>query len=298
MIVAAIVAPLLVLWALGHVYSRSLDRALSDRFPRGPSGVIVGAEEVNRQGTNGAAVLLIHGAGDTPQTLRHLCDELNARGYAVVAPLLPGHGRSLNDLSSHSADDWYTEVRDRHAMLRQNHSWVGVVGLSMGGAIAARLAADSSSVNALVLAAPYLAMPRVEDLAVRTSFVWGIFVPSVRTSSQLSVLDPEARTASLSYGAMGTRALRALRVTAERGLDSLQRVRAPTLIVQSTTDNRVSAADTLHAYDLLGSDEKAIEWVEGAGHVITVDYGWQRVALLVADWMDAHRNDANAKGAP
>jgi carboxylesterase len=289
MIVAAVAAPLLLLWALGHFYSRSLDRALSIRYPRGPSGVIVGAEEVDRPGTNGAAVLLVHGGGDTPQTLWHLCDALNDRGYAVVAPLLPGHGRNLADLAAHSADDWYADVRDRYTKLSESHSWIGVVGLSMGGALAARLAADTPDIPALVLAAPYMTMPRVDDLAVRTSFLWGFFFPYVGTSSALSVFDPEARSVSLSYGAMSTRALRALRLTGKRGWNSLQRIRAPTLIIQSRTDNRVSAADTLRAYDLLGSDEKTIEWIEGAGHVITVDYGWQRVTSLVTNWMDSHR---------
>lgn len=289
MIVAAVVAPLLILWAFGHLYSRSLDRAISTRYPRAASGIIVGAEEVDRPGTNGGAVLLIHGGGDTPQTLWHICDELSGRGYSVVAPLLPGHGRSLAELAAHSAEEWYADVRVRYAKLRQGHSWIGVVGLSMGGALAARLAAETHDIQALVLAAPYLAMPMVDDLAVRTSGLWGLFVPYVRTSSALSVLDPEARAVSLSYGAMSTRALRALRVTAKRGWDSLQGIRAPTLIVQSRIDNRVSAADTLRAYDLLGSQEKSMEWTDGAGHVVTVDYGWQRVASLVADWMDSHR---------
>lgn len=289
MIVVAVVAPLLILWAVGRLYSRSLNRAVSSRYQRGPSGIIIGAEAVNQPGTNGAAVLLVHGAGDTPQTLSHLCEELNRRGYSVLAPLLAGHGRSLSDLDSHSAEDWYADVRDRYAELRQKHPWTGVVGLSMGGALAARLAADIVDLPALVLAAPYLAMPRVGELAVRSSSLWGLFIPHVRTSTSLSVLDPAARATSLSYGAMSWRALRALRVTAKRGWDSLRQIQAPTLIVQSTSDNRVSSADTQRAYELLGAREKSIEWIEGAGHVITVDYGWQRVTTLVADWMDSHR---------
>jgi hypothetical protein len=32
-----------------------------------------------------------------------------------------------------------------------------------------------------------------------------------------------------------------------------------------------------------------MEWIDGAGHVITVDFGWERVAALIADWMDAHK---------
>ena len=79
-------------------------------------------------------------------------------------------------------------------------------------------------------------------------------------------------------------------MTAKRGWNSLHGIRAPTLVVQSRADNRVTAADTLRAYDLLGSAEKTIEWIEGAGHVVTVDYGWQHVAALVGDWMDSHRH--------
>jgi carboxylesterase len=203
--------------------------------------------------------------------------------------LLPGHGRSLSDFAAHTADDWYTEARDRYAELRRTHSWVGLVGLSMGGALAARLAAENPDLPALVLAAPYLAMPRIGAMAVRTSWIWGVFFPYVRTASELSVLDPDARSASLSYGAMSTRALRALRTTARNGWNSLGAIRAPTLILQSRTDNRVSATDTSRAYELLASPEKSLEWIDGAGHVITVDYGWNLVTKLVGDWMDSHR---------
>lgn len=289
MIVAPAVVLALVAWAWGRHYSRSLDRELSARNPRGPLGIIVGAEEIRRPGTNGAAVLLIHGAGDTPQTLAHLCEELNRRGYSVVAPLLPGHGRSLADFASTSADEWYDAVLPEYVKLRASNSWVGVVGLSMGGALAARLAAETPDLPALVLAAPYLGMPRAGELAVEASWLWGFFVPYVRTSSELSVLDPSARAASRAYGAMSASALRALRTTAKRGRDSLQQIRTPTLIVQSRTDNRVSAGDTIRAYELIDASDKSIEWIDGAGHVITVDYGWQRVTKLVGDWMDLHR---------
>lgn len=290
MIVAAIAASVLIIWVVGHSYGRFLERGLAARYRRDASGVIVGAEEIAREGTNGAAVLLIHGAGDTPQTLERVAGELHRRGYSVVAPLLPGHGRTLADFSRHAADDWYAEVRTGYAQLREKHRWVGVVGLSMGGALSARLAADNPDVPALVLAAPYLAMPTVGDLATRTSWLWGVLVPYVATASSLSVLDPEARVRSLSYGAMSAAALRSLRITARRGWESLSLVRAPTLIVQSKTDNRVASRDTVRAYELLGSSEKSIEWITGAGHVITVDYGWQQVASLIGDWMDSHRS--------
>ena len=288
-IVGAVVGSLIVFWLLGHLYGRSLERGLSIRHQRGPSGIIIGAEEISRTGTNGAAVLLIHGCGDSPQTLWRVCAELNRRGYSVLAPLLPGHGRSLADFAAHSADDWYAEVRDRYVELRRTHSWVGVVGLSMGGALSVRLAADTPDIPALVLVAPFLAMLRGSDTLVRASWLWGAFVPRLPTASESSVFDPVARATSVAYGAMSTRALRELRLTAHRGWNSLRQVRAPVLVIQSKTDNRVTTADTSRAFDLLGSAEKSIEWTEGAGHVVTVDFGWQHVASAIGDWMDSHR---------
>lgn len=289
MIAAVVVVSALLIGAAGRVHRRRLDRDLAARLHRGASGIIVGAETIALDGTNGAAILLLHGGGDTPQTMGHLATELNARGYTVLAPLLPGHGRDLTAFAAHDGNDWYQEARDRYATLRKKHSWVGVVGLSMGGALASRLAAETPDLGALVLASPYLNMPALGDIAAQSSWLWGALVPTVRTSSSLSVLDPEARAVSLGYGAFTSQSLRALRATAINGRNALPRVKAPTLIVQSTTDNRVSTAHTEAAFELLGSREKAIEWIEGAGHVITVDYGWQRVVGLAADWMDAHR---------
>src|SRR4051812_46948565 len=108
----------IVLWAVGHQYSRSIEREVAARRPPAASGIIVGAEDIDRVGTSSAAVLLIHGAGDTPQTMQRLAIDLHRRGYTVAAPLLPGHGRTLAALAGISANDWFATVRERYARLR------------------------------------------------------------------------------------------------------------------------------------------------------------------------------------
>ena len=125
----------------------------------GPDGIVIGGEgfELSRPGA--PAVLLLHGGGDTPQTLRYLADELHARGFHVVAPLLPGHGRTLREFARVTADELSTAAAASYATLRREHDWVAVIGLSMGGALAAQLAADNVAMPALGLVAPYLAMP-------------------------------------------------------------------------------------------------------------------------------------------
>jgi len=42
------------------------------------------------------------------------------------------------------------------------------------------------------------------------------------------------------------------------------------------------------AMEALGSAEKKLVWTEGAGHIITVDYGRERVFGEVERWLDAH----------
>ena len=285
-----------VLGLAGRIYRRVLTRAFDARVARGPDGVIRGAETITLPGSADAAVLLVHGGGDTPQTMGHLAKAFHAAGYTVVAPLLPGHGRDLEAFDAHDAEEWYAEVRAQFDRLRAAHGWVGVVGLSMGGALSARLAAETQRVDALVLASPYLSMPPIGRVLARTAAVWGLFVPVVSTSSERSVLDPTARASSLGYGAFTKRSLRALLDTAGRGFAALPDITSPTLVIQSTTDNRVASSATERAFARIGAADKRIEWVEGAGHVITVDFGWERVAARALDWMESHRPE-NKTGA-
>ena len=68
----------------------------------------------------------------------------------------------------------------------------------------------------------------------------------------------------------------------------LPAVTVPTLMIQSRDDNRISVADAERTFASLGSREKRLEWIAGAGHVISVDYGHERVFDLTSEWLGAH----------
>jgi carboxylesterase len=233
-------------------------------------------------------VLLLHGAGDTPQTLRYLADALYEHGFHVAAPLLPGHGRSIEDFRRVRADELIGAARSSYLDLRQTHPWVGVIGLSMGGALAVQLAAEHPELPALGLVAPYLAMPARIERAARFARWWGPLAPVLRSADGLSVLDPIERERSLAYGVFTPAALVALQVTMRRALEALPRVVAPTLMIQSREDNRISVADGERAFALLGAREKRLQWITGAAHVITVDYGRDLVIASLTSWMESH----------
>ena len=139
--------------------ARRLEVEYVSRYPAGAGGVVGGAEGFFLEGTNGRRLLMLHGSGDSPQSLRYLAERLNMAGYAVHVPLLPGHGRSPRAFATATAGDYHLAVLGALSELTALDGWIAVAGLSMGGALAARLSAESTRVQALVLLAPYLTPP-------------------------------------------------------------------------------------------------------------------------------------------
>ncbi len=87
-------------------------------------------------------VLLSHGFTGSPYSVRPWGEHLAELGYAVEAPRLPGHGTHWKELNRASWRDWYAEVTRALDKLVAENDDVVVGGLSMGGALALRLAAD------------------------------------------------------------------------------------------------------------------------------------------------------------
>lgn len=267
--------------------ARGAERAFAARHPRGADGVVVGADGFTLHGTNGRALLLLHGLGDTPQSLRYLADRLHAAGYTVHTPLLPGHGRGLREFADASAAKYFDAVRAELAWLEGESDWVGLVGLSMGGALATRLAAASPRVRVLVLLAPYLEAPPLVRWIARTAPLWGLVMPYLPGRGETSVHDPAARSASRAYGVFTPRAVRALVWTAAAAREALAAVTAPTLVVHSREDNRIPSELAERASETLRAPTER-HWVAGCGHVITVDYCRDAVASRVLDFLARH----------
>ena len=268
------------------------ERAFERLLPRGDDGIIRGAEPVEYEGTGRGAVLLLHGFGDTPQAMRDLAAALAARGWTARAALFPGHGRALPDFARSRAEHWIAHARRELETLRARHEAVHLVGLSMGGAIAAILAAEDAEagrdVRSLALLAPYVDMPRPVRRLARSHRLFTPFVPYAAGRSDRSIHDPEAAARTLGYGVLTPRLLRELLVVVERAHDALPRVAAPTLWVQSVHDNRLAPQSARVGFDRLGAGEKRMEWLDACGHVITVDFEHERVSGLVAEWLESH----------
>jgi carboxylesterase len=280
----AILVAAMVLWS-GAQRERA-ERRVAARLPAAASGIIPGAEAL-RLDAPGAVlgVVVLHGFGDTPQTVELLARALHDRGYDVAAPLLPGHGRTLRAFAASTRAEWLAAARAAHAEMRARHPRVALIGLSLGGALAATIAADDPELAALVLLAPYVDAPRWLRRLSHAAPAIGMLFPYVGGDPTRSIQDPEARAKALAYGATTPQLVRELIRAADDARAALPRVSAPTLYIQSREDNRLTEAVAARAFAALGARRKKLELLTGCGHVLTVDYCRDQVAAMVLEWL-------------
>lgn len=271
--------------ALLRAKSRRHHRSVAERLRPGEDGILPGAGPIYLEGTGHGAVLLLHGFGDTPQSLARMARFLNEEGWTVSVPLLPGHGRSLEEFAESTGEAWLAAAREALEVLRETRHPVFLIGQSMGGALATILAAEYRDLPGLVLLAPYLGMPRALRWIARSHPVLGLLSPWMPSRGERSILDPEAREASLSYGTVATRLLAELLDVSERARAAAPRVQAPVLVMFSRQDHRIPREEAERGFAALGSREKWLTWLEEPGHVLSVDFGHERTFRLVSRWL-------------
>lgn len=264
---------------------RNFERAFAVRRPVGAHGVVIGAEPVYLRGSDSHAVLLIHGFGDTPQSVRPLADALNAAGWTVNAVLLPGHGRSLREYAAARAPDWIAHARSSYRELRATHQTVVVCGISMGAALSTILAAEHSEIRAVALLAPYFVMQRNMQIKSLLARLLEFVIPyHANTGGDRSIHDAAARARTVGTGVVTGGSLLALRDIATRAQHALPFMNARVLYLQSREDNRLSETDAVAQFARVGSAVKEQRWLTGCGHIITVDYCRDEVARQVVAW--------------
>lgn len=281
-------------WGQRRWRARRREARFRSRFAVGADGVVVGAEARTYEAPGPRALLLIHGYNDSPQSLDGIARRVHAAGWTVRLPLLPGHGRSLPAFDAWTAAEAVNAVREEYATLRQRYSTIVVGGLSMGGALACWLAAEAA-VDGVVLYAPMLYVPRPMEVAVHTARLWTLLSRYVHGGGRRSVRDPAAQRALIAYGDSTRRSLEALEGVARGAIVRLGFVTAPVLMMQSREDNRLPRDQSLRAYSRLGARDRTLVWVEEAGHVITVDRGWEEVAARTVAWL-TERSGVAARG--
>jgi carboxylesterase len=211
-------------------------------------------------------VLLSHGFTGSPVSMRPWGEHLAAQGYGVAVPLLPGHGTTWQDLNRHTWADWVRALDAAFVQLRKEHDTVVVGGLSMGGALALRLAADRpEEVAGLMLVNPAVATERldVKLLPVLKHLVSSF--PAIANDIKKPGVDEHG------YARTPLKAIHSLIRAWKPLLGDLPRVTAPLLYFRSTVDKVVDHASQPLILDGVSSEDVTEVSLEDSFHVATLD---------------------------
>lgn len=108
--------------------------------------------ETLRVGEGSVGVLLCHGFTGSVASVAPWAHAIAGRCDArVVVPRLSGHGTSWQDLATTVWTDWYADVEAAHKELAATCDTIFVGGLSMGGALALKLAEDHPVAGVLLV---------------------------------------------------------------------------------------------------------------------------------------------------
>ncbi len=107
---------------------------------------------VHKEGSS-KAVLLVHGYAGYPGELVRPARELYEAGFDVFVPRLPGNGTTGEDFMRSRGKDWVGTIRNAAADLKARYQRLGILGHSMGAAIAV-IVARELGIRRIVLAAP------------------------------------------------------------------------------------------------------------------------------------------------
>jgi carboxylesterase len=212
---------------------------------------------------------------------------LAAQGASVVIPRLPGHGTTWSEMQRTRWIDWYAEDQRALLDLTDRCSDVFVMGLSMGGTLALRLAEQHPEVvRGLVLVNPSL---RSDNKALIALPVLRLVVPWVKgVSNDIAKPDQD----EVAYDRTPLRALYSLTKLWNLVRQDLGAVKAPLLVYRSAVDHVVEESSSRLLIERVGSAEVDQRVLENSYHVATLDHDAPEIFEGSWDFVQRHTQPA------
>lgn len=212
-------------------------------------------------------VLLSHGFTGSPASMRPWAESLAKRGYAVELPLLPGHGTRWQDLNQVGWSHWQTTLTAAFDRLRGENDAVALCGLSLGGALVLRLAADRPrEVAGVVVVNPAVNTTRIDVRALPVlRFLVGSF-PGITNDIKKPGVEEHgyARTPLKAAYSMMWHGWKPLR-------SDLAKVTSPLLVFTSVDDHVVDPSSLAIIKGSVSSTELIERRLTDSYHVATLD---------------------------
>ena len=226
-------------------------------------------------------VVVLHGLGGTPHSVLPITAAVHAAGYMTVAPKLPGHGTTPDDLIGRTWDEWLQAVLDACDELAvRSSAGIALIGQSMGGTLALAAAAQRASVrgvatiNALVGPSDPDAAEHLEHLIARGRTMQPAGEPDLR--------DPHAHDSS--YPELALTSLVELSRGAALVQERLADITVPVLVASGTHDATVDPATSDALAAAVSGPVRRLR-LPNSGHVAALDLDREQLCRELLTWL-------------
>lgn len=238
-------------------------------------------------------IVLCHGITGSPASLRPWAEYLAARGYSVELPRLPGHGTRWQDLARTEWDDWYAAVERAFLRLGEHCSTVLAGGLSMGGALALRLAErHGDRIAGLMLVNPAVASMNRALLLLPILRRLRSSVPGIGND----IAKPGVEEGC--YDRLPLAALASMLRGWRRVVANLPSVRQPLLVFRSVHDHVVDPLSLRLIRARVSATDIDQRLLVDSYHVATLDYDAPTIFAASAEFIDRLAGPILTAGSP
>ncbi|MET3905046.1 carboxylesterase [Paenarthrobacter sp. 4246] len=230
-------------------------------------------------------VAICHGFTGSPLSVLPWAEYLAAQGFAVSVPLLPGHGTSWQDLATTRWQDWYRTFEQSYLDLAGQTKKCFVAGLSMGGAVALRVA-SLHDVAGMVLVNPGLSF---YDRRVRYVAALKYVMPT--TTPIVEDKPAPVSTQDGDYSKTPLKSVHELKKLFRAATLGLPKVQAPALVFKSSVDEVVPPSSVAAIERHIASSRLKVVTLPHSGHVATLDVDAPTIFEQSARFFRQHAGD-------
>ncbi len=216
------------------------------------------------------ACLLIHGLNGSPYDFHELELLLSRNNYVVENMLLPGHDIHHFEAIRFGWKDWYGAVQRHFEKLSLRHKQIVLIGHSMGGSLALKLAAQIPTIAGIVsLCAPTELHQSLYPIVRFGRYILPYF-PILREDIRDSAERQHYRKHKITqWAAMAP--LHTLLLALPELRADLPKIHCPALIIGARNDHVVPLRDAHYIYSHISSPDKDLIILNQSWHVVTRD---------------------------
>ena len=232
-----------------------------------PAGLLADYASLGDKKNGHIGVVLVHGFTGSPAAMRPWAEFLNAHGYSVRVPLLPGHGTKPADLNEIEWPEWPAKVLSEISELQKHCSQIFVAGLSMGGGTTLQVAStNADQLSGIILVNP---MIHVRGISPQLAYV---ISRGVKFGRSVGNDIKRKGVTEYSYDKMPYRGIHQLLSMLKLTRAALPSIKVPMQLFHSVDDHTLTVSNTEIIMREIGSPNKSRIELLNSYHVATLDF--------------------------